>query len=209
MNYRGVLMMVLLGSWFLPEVAGAAPKSQMVDRMIIEVNSFPFSQRQLEIYLTLKHSLLKKSNGDVALVNQNNWEAFIEEFRIDMLIEQEAQRLNTFQASPAQIDVAEQFIVKKRTQDGNLDNFLKYRNVSHTKVRQVLASILRVRGFILNRDKQNTPNDTVAGKTGDILSQEWIHEMEQRLPYRYFEGAHTWQPLKSINASGGTAEHDR
>lgn len=202
------LIWLMLVVWFITKKADAAPNGKIVDRMIVEVNSFPFSQRQLEIYLILKHTLLKKSNGDVVLVNQNNWEASIEEFRVDMLIEQEAQRLNTFQASPAQIDVAEQFVLKKRSQDRDLDGFLKSRKVSHLKLRQTLASILRVRGFILNRDKQNSSLENATTKEGNILSQEWIHEMEQRLPYRYFEGAHTWQALKTINAGDERPDHD-
>lgn len=194
---KGVVILALLGS---ADLWGQNPA--LMDRLVVEVNSQPFTQRQVEIYLTMKRSLQAEAKGPVVLISADNWRAGLEEFLGDMLIEQEAQRLNTFQASPAQIDVAEQFVDKRAAQDQGLSRFVQDKGVSRSRMRQALASVLRVKGFILSRQKIDGGGAKGGAGKDDMAPLDWMVEIEQRIPYRFFEGARQWQVIKPLSSGG-------
>src|SRR5690606_10479717 len=90
--------------WVLVTGAFSAYGETVVDRLLFEVDLRSYSQSQMELYLLCKDAV--GGAETLRTVGGDNWDRLLEEFKNDMIIQQEALRLGSFEASTRVLEKA-------------------------------------------------------------------------------------------------------
>lgn len=162
----------------------------LIDRLVLEVDSFSYTQRQLELYIILKNILSKNKPPPLTLIDARNWDQALNEFQIDMLIEQEARRIGSVHLSDKTIAVARKIVAQRSAKDPTFRLFLEHVGADETTIRKTLITILIVRKFKIGKNLSRN-NDSKANL------YKWINALQSRIPYRIYEGAKKFEPIQS------------
>lgn len=206
-NFTCVRVRWLLGlALYLYMSASANASGVLGDRLVIAVNSMPYSQRQLELYLTIKHSLRPEEIGEQQIVSAANWSEALTVFSEEMMILQEAMRLGSFAASDQLLDQYNAALRKKMARGTKLQDTLIRLAVDDLAVSRTLDSILRVASYRQNRNRQEVQGLSVkkatANKSKDTESK-WLQELRGRTNMRVFSGADTFREISPTAGGGG------
>ncbi len=168
------------------------------DRLVLAVNDLPYSQRQVEAYITVKESLRQTSDGSVRSVSAANWDDALTVFAEDMIVLQESQRLGSFQA-PADLLAKFSSVVQDKTQRGPaLRQTMQRLGVDDAQLGRTLEIVLRVAAFRRSRDRHDVQNGAASQDSG-----KWLVELTDRAIVRRFEGAAVYVVIEPI--LGGAA----
>jgi hypothetical protein len=166
-------------------MSGSAAFAVLADRLVVEVDGTAYTQRQVELYTTLKSVLRQSDESQVTIMDEKNWSEGVEEFARDMMLEHEAQRLGSFQPSRKVVLEAEKMIVSTRQKNLAFGTFLERMDASSLSLRRTLASVVRVHSFILSKESfANSKKKTKVSK--DWQNEEWFKRLEERSSYRYY-----------------------
>lgn len=174
----------------------ALPRAQaeiISDRLVLEINKSAYTQRQLELYAALRSALV---SSDPTLVGQKNWHEQLELFRREMIVEQEAQRLSSTQPNRKTVQAGLDILEDRRKKSAAFATFLKRMQADEPTQRRILASIIRVRAFLASKEKQYAPDSSRLQEKADVdFTADWFVKLEQRTPYRVFEGARQYMAI--------------
>ena len=173
----GRLVVVLL--WLFASVSHA----KIGDRLIITINDTPYTQRQIEMYMTIKESLRKSDR--VRLIRPVEWSVAVDVFTQDMIIFQESLRLGSFQPADQVVDRFAGAVEQKIASDDHFRENLKRLGVGSRDVRGALETVLRIDSFRKSKDRQ----DELAGEIRDKSARgkkSWFIDLEERAVIRLF-----------------------
>ncbi len=198
MQMKRILSSFLL---YLLYTANALAEPRLLDRLIFEINSKSFSQRQIEIY----HSLRTLAAGEApskALLNATNWKESIERLKNEMLvysnIESDTQRMESFQPDNAALKAAELRIQKAQLEDPGIQELFKRLRIKEDEIQAELVVIYRVEAFIHGRAVVSTPARDKESKLREIdTKSEWFRALERLTPYRLYDGASEFVALQA------------
>lgn len=170
------------------------------DRLIIEINKNSYTQRQMELYIALRSALTSK---ELTFVNQANWSQQMDFFRREMVMEQEAQRLSSAQPNRKTVQSGLSILEDRQKKSPEFASFLKRMQADEATQRRVLASIIRVRVFLSSKERQYSQDPgRLEEKTELDPKAEWYVKLEQRTPYRAFEGAREYVQIEPAAGFG-------
>ena len=189
MLVRNLILLMSL-AWFGQSISA----SDIFDRLVLEVNKTSYSQRQVEIYIGTRNVLAARSADVDVSVNSRNWQDILFQFRDEMMVEQEAQRLGTVQPNLQMVDELFKVLRTKQKRVRSLTALYQRLNVDSAEVRTVLASIIRVRGFLVTKRRQGASD---LKQLNIEKSVGWFRKLTARVPSRVYEGALSYVPIKS------------
>lgn len=169
----------------------------ILDRLVVEINTVPFTQRQIESYVTTKASLIKVSNlqgGDTLVFNAGNWRGVVDLFSDDMVILQEAQRLGSFQ--PAEAMVAEAVTILKNKSQGptGFAQAFQRLGLDEPGLARYCGMILRLEAYRRSKNKQSQSGQ---GKgVGDSGRPKWLQDLTSRSVVRIYRGGDVFQTIE-------------
>lgn len=205
---RFLIAIILMPLCFMhPGVAMAnAAAPVLLDRLVLEVNKVSFTQRQFELYMALKSILEQGTAGQVELVTERNWSSQLQSFKNEMLVEQEASRLSSVQPNRKMVEASKRMVDNKRQGDLIFSSFLHRVRANDTNIRRTLALVMRVKGFVISRQRQRTGRVAAKQRKGVLdKDADWFQDLERRVPYRIYEGARKWQPVQLDNLGPSTS----
>jgi len=168
-------------------ISSLAHGNVLGDRLIIDINKTSYSQAQLEGYLLVRSLLLADDGRDTYRVcNGNNWQAALNAYTTDMIIEHETQRLGGFQAPENMIAAAKNVIRKKASEDANVTPTINRLGINDQNLQSLISAVLRIEAFRRSRLKLNATDNN--GKNGEN-DQSWLEALRQRSAIRTFQGA--------------------
>lgn len=174
------------------------------DRLVIAVNTVPYSQRQLELYLTVKQTIRPEQGADESVISSRNWGEAITVFTEEMMILQEAVRLGSFAAPDQLLDKYNAVIRKKLAQGTALKRTLQRLGVDDLTISRTLDSILRVASYRQNRNRQEA-QAAVVKKSATVESEsKWLTELRRRTNTRVFAGTEVYLEINPI--AGGRVD---
>jgi hypothetical protein len=165
----------------------ATAESILGDRLVVEVNKTPYSQRQVESYVMLRELLREKPS--VLVVNANNWEILFRYFTEEMAIHQEALRLGSVQLPEEGVRKALGF-VQGKLKDEPLRGYAARLGLDTSSLNRVLGAILRVDAFRTSREKQ------AALSNNDSKRQNWLRELFDRTIVRFYADAFRYAEIQ-------------
>lgn len=177
-------------------VALAAESAPLGDRLVLSVNNVPYTQRQVETYITLKESLRKTNDGSVRLVVAANWSDALTVFAEDMVILQESQRLGSFQAADQMLDKYLGVIKEKLAKGRELQDAVRRLGVDEPTMGRTLDAVLRVAAFRRGKERQDQTLRR-SGEEGDTAARgKWLDDLESRAIVRRYDDAEKYQVLQ-------------
>ena len=197
------LLCLTLSLWIASTAWG---KGVLGDRLVVAVNSMPYSQRQLELYLTIKQSLRPEEIGEQQVVGAFNWSEALTVFSEDMMVLQEAMRLGSFAASDQLLDQYNAALRKKMARGTKLQNTLERLGVDDLAVSRTLDSILRVASYRQNRNRQEMQGTALKKASSNKHKDQdakWMQELRSRTNMRIFSGAETYREISPTVGGGG------
>jgi len=157
------------------------------DRLIVSINSTPYSQRQLECYLLVKESLRDGSNGPVPVLTAAYWPAALAAFAEDMIVHQEAHRVGSYQASDAALKIAREKFEKRRELDAGTNASARRLGIEERTLLRTLHTVLRTEAFRRNKDRQS-----VVARVDDEGAPKWFEDIRNRAVVRFYSGAESY-----------------
>lgn len=174
----GVMLTVVVLSQHMAYAA------QMLDRMVLEVNKTAYSQRQIEVYCLIREVSDSPETGPKG-VTAKNWRQRLMQFRSEMIVEQEAQRLGTVKPTAKMVSDMLAKISRRRQQSKALNQIYRDLKVSTEELKGVLASLIRVNGFLSSKIRRGPGPLQVTLDT----TAPWFVKLQDRTPSRLFAGA--------------------
>jgi hypothetical protein len=167
------------------------------DRLVLSINNIPYTQRQVEVYISVKEGL-RKSDGPVRLIVAGNWTDALTVFSEDMIIQQEAQRLGSFQSLEQSTEKFEAVVRDKAKRDREFAQNLTRLGVDDLALVRALETVLRVAAFRRSKDRQaqvgTRPDaeDLEAQKE----SRKWLDDLIDRGVVRHYQNAETFMVIQ-------------
>lgn len=181
--------------------------ASIADRLVLEVDNTSYSQRQFELYVVLRSALYGEDASKIVFVTEKNWAEQLEFFRLDMLVEQEAQRLSTAPPGKRVIDAGVEVVKGKIERSPRFKEFLARMDADDAVVRRTLTSVLRVKSFLVSRGRQYGADVSRVEEKAEVdRSADWFIRLEQRTPFRIFEGARRYE---AIDPKASSAKRQR
>ena len=153
------------------------------DRLIIELNQYGFTQRQMEVYLLFR-SVLSPGGGESKpwLVGESNWQESVQEFRNDMMIFLETRRLGRFQPQNLRIQQANQKALAAADKDAAITGAFKRLGIDRWTSLRTIVKVMQVDEYRRLKDS-----------SGD---KSWLYEIEKKYVVRRFNGTGQWLPIQ-------------
>jgi len=175
--------------------AQETPPGILGDRVVMEVDHVPYTQRQLELYILFKDIL--RGQQPVRKADAENWFGLLEEFRTDMIVNQEAIRLSSFQPSAQMLAKAKEIFSKRRSSDDSIMTSLQRLAVAPGTETDNFVLTLRVEAFRRGKQRQaaiqDGRNSTTMVRT--LRFSQWLMDLEERAVVRYFDGSMGYQDI--------------
>ncbi len=170
-------------------------QGQLGDRVIMEIDHVPYTQRQLELYMLFKDMLSGREM--IRTAGPESWYALLEEFRVDMIVNQEAVRLSSFQASAQMLAKAKEIFSKRRAVDSAAMSALQRLVVAPGNELDNFNITLRIEAFRRSKQRQaaiqDGRNSTTMVRT--LRFSQWLKDLEERAVVRYFDGSMSYQEI--------------
>lgn len=160
------------------------------DRLIIELNQYGFTQRQMEVYLLFRSVLSPRGEYKPWLVGTQNWEESVQAFRDDMMIFLETRRLGRFQPQNVSIQQANQKALAEADRSLAVSGTFKRLGIDRWTSLRTIVKVMQV-------DKYRRLKNSSGDKT-------WLYEIEKKYVVRRFNGTGQWlsiQPTLGRQAS--------
>lgn len=181
----------------LPATALATNGEPLGDRLVLSINNIPYTQRQVEAYISVKESL-RKSDAPVRLIQAGNWMDALTVFSEDMIILQEAQRLGSFQALEQSTDKFEQVVRDKAKNDATFGANLARLGIDDVALTRAIEGVLRVAAFRRSKDRQAQVGTRPDAE--DLESQKesrkWLDELVDRAIVRQYQNAESYSVIQ-------------
>jgi hypothetical protein len=151
------------------------------DRVLLEIENFYFSQRQMEVYYFTKHLALM-DQGDRVAINEKNWSLLLNNYIEDMLIYQETQKIGSFFPSEKMVSSVKLKLFDLSKNDSKVRDEMRKLELSMKEISAVSAIALQVASFRQNKFKNKSNN--------------WVDELKKKYVVRLFKGSQKFVPLK-------------
>jgi hypothetical protein len=127
--------------------------NKIVDRVVVSINNFPFTQLQIESYMLVKEGL-RKDPENSQLVDQTNWTAARQAFVNDMIVFLEAAKTSGFKPQKSTTNkVIERFngTIKQQTK---FSQAIQKLDVDAPTIQELINKILTIESY--RKSKQPT-----------------------------------------------------
>lgn len=201
-----ILMSILLVKATLPGMAQTTSAS-LSDRLIVSINSVPYTQRQIEAYASVREALRNARAGEQVIVVVDNWKEAIELFTEEMIVLQEAQRLGGFQAESRLTQRYRQLLDERMRSGPALRATLQRLGYDVNSLGRVVDAILRVASFRRSKERQpgvsggernEFQNDGPPAPIGAPTrgGGPWLDDLKTRAVVRHYDGAFHYETIK-------------
>lgn len=148
------------------------------DRLLLEINTYSYTQRQLEAHMLVKKNI-EAHYQTTELFNQDNWRELLNTFQQDMLILLEIERYGWYEPSPADIETAQQNIL--RNLGNNPADFVRL-GIDSSMLINLIISNLKI---ALYRNRQATLSE----------DNSWLEKLAQKNYLRLYHQSSIYQPI--------------
>lgn len=181
------------------------------DRLVVTINNVPYSQRQVEMYIHVKESLRKTSDGTTRTISAANWLDALTVFTEDMIILQESQRLGSFQAPEQAFDKYLAVVREKIAKGPALAAALQRLGVSDQAVGRTLEEVLRIAAFRRSKERQDQQNERDdktdgAGPGTRAGEAKWLTELVARAAVRRYGDAGLYVTIEPTQGEQASAK---
>jgi len=166
------------------------------DRLALEINSIPYTQRQVESYLVAKTSITRNVGiaGNAFDLTDQDWPQALTVFTDDMVILQEAQRLGSFHPADALVNEALGIVKDKLPLTADMKSAIERLDLDDRTLARNLSYVLRVEAFRRSKNRQTTTvRDPNAPSVVMAQKPRWLVDLTSRSVVRQFKGIHPYQ----------------
>lgn len=177
-----VMLMLLVGEFTNSSSLGQTKQNKptLGDRLLMEINHYTFSQRQMEVYLLIKN-LIYRPKAPTIKLNQSNWFKSIEEYRDDMVIYLETKRLGRFQPPDDRVQSISKSIEHRLNRSRIIQNNAARLGIDRLALLRAVANVIQVEEYrklkSMNRE---------AG---------WLKSLAPKYVVRSFKGSEKFQEI--------------
>ena len=162
-------------------MATAQENSQdLGDRLLMDINHYTFSQRQMEVYLLIK-SMIYTTKGPLVKLSQTNWLNSIEKFREDMIIYLETKRLGRFQPPDDKVQSIARDLERRIYKSPNIKGDAQRLALDRLTLLRAVANVIQVEEYRKLKSMSQEPG--------------WVKSLEPKYVVRSFKGSHRYQTI--------------
>ncbi len=167
-----------------------AERSEITDRIVVVINSLPYSQLQVERYINVKEALRDDASRS-QVVQSSNWDMALSEFIKQMAVHQEATKSSGFRPTK---DAVEKLRLRC---DGAAKTAPQFKpafdrlGLTKEELEIQILKILTVENF---RRGKSSLDKTEAKKT-TATQPAWEMDLNARAIVRFFDDAKIYSPI--------------
>ena len=168
-------------SLIVKNAAIAQSKDQTLgDRLLMDINHYTFSQRQMEVYLLVK-SMIYNSENSMVQLNQKTWLSSIEKFREDMIIYLETKRLGRFQPPDDKVQSITRDLERRLYSTPAISKEAKRLGLDRLTLLRAVANVIQVEEYRKLKSMNQEPG--------------WVKLLEPKYVVRSFKGSLKYQRI--------------
>lgn len=185
----------------------ATPSSPQIlgNRVVVAVNSIPYTQLQIERYINTKETL-RDAPQNSQTVNGSNWQQAVDAFVNDMAIHQEASKSSGFRPSKEAIQKLRFKIENALEQAPQFKQAFTRLGLSKIEIETEALRIATVENFRRGKSTLSSAPQTQSSQKSDAppASQtnnketrgSWEKDLKDRTIVRYFDDGLTWKEIQ-------------
>ncbi len=186
---RGMIGGILaFGLWLGFTGSSLIAASSILDRVVLMINSIPYTQTQIERYIAVKESL--RDQPEIAqIVQESNWSIALDAFTADMMIHQEASKSSGFRPSRETVEKLRARSDRSREASPALKTAFTRLGLIQSSIETEILRIATVENYRRGRVSMNGN-----GRNKDAAAP-WEKELKDRTIVRLFDDARVWTSL--------------
>ncbi len=167
-------------------------ESTPLDRAVLQIDRKVYSQQFIEWYFLCRHALNPEPPkfADYMQELQAKWQDYLALAEEEMVILEEAKRLNSFAPTPEKIQAAKELIYERINSSAAFATWAKTTSLNESAIVRSADFILQLEAFKQNKLLTANPAAKVR-----IKEQNWFKEARDKMTVRYFENANQYIPL--------------
>ena len=139
----------------------------------------------------MREALRADQKGKVPKIDAQSWPMAIDTFIDDAVVQQDAQRLGSFQPSDAAMQRALDEVLTRRKADPEFAANLSRLGVDDASLERTLHNILRIEAFRRSKERQAAVSAR-GDDSGEENTTNWAQTLRERAVARIFQGARDW-----------------
>lgn len=161
MHGRFNLEAVLFSSVLAFTIANGEEPKNIADRLIVEIGSSPFTQREIEIHF-LTSCIMRQIPEKNCVINAANWPEILKIFSDDMILRQQAGSMLVQQAPPKAIEKATNDVEKKIDSYPPLKAARQRLQISQKDIKRSVNEIFGIESFKQRKSQLDNSDESAS-----------------------------------------------
>ena len=149
------------------------------DRLLLEINDYSYTQRQLEAHFLVQKTIWSSYQNEI--INARDWVRLLNTFREDMLILLEVERYGWYKPTDQDIELAQQNILKNQMHIQS--EFIRL-DIDKDMLTDIIVANLKI-----NLYRKNQKNESAEKKP------VWLIKLERKSFVRFYRDSSTYFPI--------------
>lgn len=208
MHRKKIFLFVLLFINFLTRpgtIQAQGSDSDLLDRAVLQISRSVYTQQEIEWYILCKLLLNPEPPAlkDFANEVRTRWTYYLQLVEPDLVLLDDAQRLNVFIPPPEIQKRAQDFIYERINANGTYASWVQTSGLDDTSITQNIVRLLQIEGYKQSKQRHGQ----VVGQRDELTQQSpsdsqvqdaWYGELLARTQLKYFKDAFVYRPLKKL-----------
>ncbi len=183
---------MVIGKLFLIALFFLLSSVELGNRVVLQIGNQVYTQRQVEIYnfVEVIFSFDASQQGELSHlsyseVSDKNWGSILNYFLDRMVLNQEAERLGSYEPLENIVSKAIQVYSEKIKENRNIQSYVEHLKIEEHEIKKALIVILRVKSFDQSQKRMKSVDQA------DPL----LEELKMKYLVRFFENAKSWKKI--------------
>ena len=174
----------------------ATGHGQILNRSILDVDGFTYTQRDLEIYSLAKEALFWRKGVPAKVVNAETWVTQLEAYKNEMLINglfnREAQRLTSFIPNGEMVNEALKVVWQSLKKSSALKSQFEFLKVTTGELKAQVILVLKVQAYLKSKSSKVGQKDWMYKVDTEAV---WFERISRNMSYRLYSESQHYKKL--------------
>ncbi len=188
------------------ELLAQTPDANLLDRAVLQIGRSIYTQKEIEWYALCKLLLNPEvpNFNEFATEIRSRWTNYLQMIEPDLVMLDDAQRLNVFVPPDDMQARARDFIYDRINHDQKFASWVQGADLDDTGIRQNIERLLQIEGYkqskerygqaAAGQDAKDSPKSAPSKQTENA----WYGEILAKTQLKYFQDAFVYRSLKKI-----------
>lgn len=203
-----VLILVLINNFLTMHgvLSAQGRDADLLDRAVLQISRSVYTQQEIEWYILCKLLLSPEEPAfkDFASEIRARWTYYLQLVEPDLVLLDDAQRLNVFIPPIESQKRAQDFIYERINENATFTSWVQSSGLDDTIITQNIIRLLQIEGYKLSKQRHGqatSQRDGNSQKAPSLIqvNDAWYGDLLAKTQLKYFKDAFVYRPLKKLS----------